>query len=294
MILPNFILSSRVDQHWEYSGLDSLEHCLDKKHFKSYPHKVYYNYNSRGFRDTEWPAEHLDQAIWCVGDSFTVGLGSPVEHTWVYQLGQQLNQRTINVSMDGASNQWISRKTIEIIKQVAPKIIVIQWSYLQRDELADDTLTDEDRRLHYDGNRKDFDQVEMSYAFVKLVQQVEFAKQNTRIIHSFVPKCGINNVVSDSWSRIGNSQIVIPNWPKCPRTFNEFNALDSDLVDKLITFFQMHPGHDTLKIYFELYNNIEFLPEIKKLDLARDGWHYDLLTAQQFATGVRELLNRNG
>ena len=55
MILPDFILPSRQNQVWDESGLDSYAACLDKKHFKSYPHKVEYRYNSRGFRDTEWP-----------------------------------------------------------------------------------------------------------------------------------------------------------------------------------------------------------------------------------------------
>ena len=45
MILPDFVLPSQVNQHWKYSGLDSPDLCLDKKHFNSYPYTgvIYYN-----------------------------------------------------------------------------------------------------------------------------------------------------------------------------------------------------------------------------------------------------------
>ena len=150
MILPDFILHSRVNARWDYSGIDSIKDCLDKTHFKNYPHKVEYSYNSRGFRDAEWPdsVEELKNAIWCIGDSFTVGVGSPLKHTWPYLLQQQTGRRCINVSMDGASNEWIARKTQKIIKEINPTDIVIMWSYTHRREKKDNSLSDEDRRTH--------------------------------------------------------------------------------------------------------------------------------------------------
>ena len=102
MILPDFILPSRQNQVWDKSGIDSYEECKDKKHFKSYPYAVDYDYNSRGFRDSEWP-EDIDQlthAIWCVGDSFTEGLGSPAEHAWPFLLQNQTNLKPTS-NMDG-------------------------------------------------------------------------------------------------------------------------------------------------------------------------------------------------
>ena len=285
MILPDFVLPSRANQTWSYSGMDSVESCLDKKHFKSYPHDITYRYNSRGFRDVEWPnnLEELKQSIWCVGDSFTVGLGSPLEHTWVYQVGQQLKSRTINVSMDGASNQWIARKVLDIVKYVAPNLIIIQWSYIHRAEIDNSTLNDEERRLPFDNNC--YNDIDLGYKFVDLVQQVEGAKQNTKVIHSFIPEFGIENTVFDIWS-----QLAGPKWPPCPKTLNEFNSLNSDIVNELVNFFKRY---DIFKIYHSLYHNIEYLPEIKRLDLARDGHHYDKLTAQQFAISIRELVNRH-
>ena len=36
MVLPDFNLPTRSNQCWEYSGMDCLQSCLDKKQFKSY------------------------------------------------------------------------------------------------------------------------------------------------------------------------------------------------------------------------------------------------------------------
>ena len=85
MILPEFYLRSRANKVWDESGIDSLAYAKDVDYFKNYPHNVSYNHNSRGFRDSEWPdsGKELQDAVWCVGDSFTVGLGSPANHMWV-------------------------------------------------------------------------------------------------------------------------------------------------------------------------------------------------------------------
>jgi hypothetical protein len=184
MILPDFILSSRVNQEWEYSGIDSAEYCMDKKHFDSYPYQVNYKYNSRGFRDEEWPTDinELKQAVWCVGDSFTVGIGSPVEHTWVYQVGRQLNKKTINVSMDGASNEWIARKVLQIQETISPDLIIIQWSYTHRREHEYILLSDEDRRI-YNCKEESQQDIDNTICCIKTVAE----KSTSNIIHSFIP-----------------------------------------------------------------------------------------------------------
>lgn len=285
MILPDFVLPSRQHQIWTESGIDSLGQCLDKKHFKSYPHQIEYRYNSRGFRDAEWPEDlaQLKQAIWCLGDSFTVGIGSPLEHTWVVQVGNQLDTRTINVSLEGASNYWIFRKTLDILTHIQPDVIIIQWSYIHRTESNDVTLSDEDRRAKYDPDNW-YNDLDLGLAFIELVKKVEVAKQHTKVIHSFIPKFGIGIDISDTWAQISG-----PDWPACPTTLDEFNALGSGIVNELINFFKLY---DRFNLYYNLHHNIEYMPEIKKLDQARDSHHYDILTAQHFATGVRQLLNR--
>jgi hypothetical protein len=280
MILPNFILPSRVNQHWKYSGIDSPNHCLDKKHFDSYPHQVHYNFNSRGFRDQEWPNSvcELQEAVWCVGDSFTLGLGSPVEHTWAYQVGQELNTRTINVSMDGASNHWIYRKVLDIINNISPRLIIIQWSYTHRSELSDTSLSDEDRR-QWTGNTTCND-IELGRILVNFIQQLEITKQNTKIIHSFIPEFGINTGIEEIWNQLAGLS-----WPAVPKSLEEFKKLDAGIINELINFFKIY---DLFDLYYHLTNNIN-IPEIVRLDRARDGHHYDILTAKKFAVDVSKL-----
>ena len=188
--------------------------------------------------------------------------------------------------MDGASNYWIARKTLDIINHISPEAIIIQWSYIHRAELNDTTLSDENRRLHFAHCEEYlYENIELGYRFVKLIQQVELVKQQTRIIHSFIPEFGIKNDVLNIWNQISDSD-----WPPFPQSLEEFNGLPSNIVDELINFFKVY---DIFKIYYGVHHKIEYVSEIKKLDLARDGLHYDILTAQQFATSVRELLNGN-
>ena len=45
------------------SGMDTLEECHDKDHYLSYTKDISYRYNSKGFRDHEWP-EDLSDVVW--------------------------------------------------------------------------------------------------------------------------------------------------------------------------------------------------------------------------------------
>ena len=186
MILPEFILTSRQNQIWFESGMDSLDNCLDKKHFKSYPYPIEYRYNSRGYRDAEWPEDvsELENAIWCFGDSFTVGIGSPLSHTWVNILQHKLNKRCINVSMDGASNEWMLRKIKNLVEIIAPQTIIVQWSYFARRELPDNSMPDERRAVWYTLQSDIECDIEN---FKNCVLQVMQLCKNCNIIHSIIP-----------------------------------------------------------------------------------------------------------
>jgi len=287
LILPNFILPSRVNQHWTYSGIDSPDQCADRQWFDQYPYTVEYHYNSRGFRDQEWPTdiEELKNAIWCVGDSFTVGLGSPVHHTWPYLLQAKTSTRTINVSMDGASNKWIARKTVDIVNNIQPKVIVLQWSYLFRDESTDTTLSDEQRRQPYSDDTLLLSPAQLLQQFVCLINQVEQSKQRTKIVHSFIPGFCFSTNAVDEWNQLRG-----PSWPDV--------LTDSKLFDKLPTLvhndLKMFEQYDVFRLYAEMLSSVEiYVEEFIKQDLARDGHHYDLITASNFVSCVcKKLHNR--
>ena len=283
MILPDFICPSRVNQHWKYSGLDSPDQCLDKKHFNSYPYTIDYLYNSRGYRDQEWPTQlnQLKDAIWCIGDSFTVGLGSPVEHTWPYILQQHTGQRTINVSMDGASNNWIARCVNLIQKEIDPKNIIVMWSYVNRRELENTNLSSEQRRLHFDK----FNLSEDLLNFKSCQSMINPSNTIQLTIPRYAPE--IYNY-QPTWENIRGKD-----WSKmAPRTLDEMLTLPELIQTELKENFQIWTNlQEWIEQESMLLNLEKNLIKVDRLDLARDGHHFDLITSQWVVDQIVPHLN---
>ena len=116
---------------------DTFEDCSDKDHFLSYDKNISYIYNTKGFRDNEWP-EDLSDVIWCVGDSFTVGIGQPFEETWPQVLKNKTGRRCINVGEAGCANDTMALRIQEICKLHSPKLVVVMWSYFARRRVNDE------------------------------------------------------------------------------------------------------------------------------------------------------------
>jgi len=275
MILPSTVLQTRVNQVWEYSGMDSIENCLDRRHFKQYPHNVIYQYNSRGFRDLEWPStiEELKTAIWCIGDSFTMGLGSPIEHTWPWLLQKRTGQRTINISMDGASNNWIARQTAAIQHAIDPKNIIVMWSYLHRRESANSDHPDELRRIH--SNKFNDDLADL----VNFKHCKQLINQTGTVVEFSIPEYTAINLdsVNIGWATIRGSS-----WPvNPPSTIEELTNLPANVQRELQQSFKVW---DEYKKDIELAQMLTSLEEkvinVQRLDLARDGHHFDRITAE--------------
>jgi hypothetical protein len=285
MILPELVILSRVNQTFAESGLDSLTQCPDKDHFINYPYKVEYCYNSRGFRDQEWPEsiDDLQNSIWCIGDSFTAGIGSPLLHTWPQVLQQNIKKRVINVSMDGASNEWIARRTLDIANRIQPKHIIIMWSYFHRREDPDSRLTDEARRIEYAKTTAN-DDIEN---FLNCINQV---KRNTQsqIIHFCIPGVvAVVDQVSDitrSWNNFKGDD-----WPQNPPvTIEEMEKLPNWVIRELKYKFNYY---NKLKDLLSTLESADVVSKINglyipvlQIDRARDYHHFDLLTSQQVAT----------
>ena len=276
MILSDFILHSRANVRWEYSGIDSIESCCDKKHFKNYPYQVEYAYNSRGFRDQEWPEslEELKNAIWCIGDSFTVGLGSPLEHTWPYLLQQQTGRRCINISMDGACNEWIARKGISLLNAISPDMIIAHWSYTHRRELTDAQALELNWPSFYN-NIKDpaWPACELFDDLGKLPHYIQLEITQMHNISSLTTD--ERNIIYTSKSTAEDDNI---------NTLSSIAALAGACANtKLIhSFIPQFCTENSVNQFFLQFKNIADYIEYSKIDTARDGHHYDILTAQSF------------
>lgn len=296
MILPDLILPSRQKQRWKYSGMDSLDKCFDQEHFQNYPYPIEYIYNSRGFRDAEWPdsLDELKNAIWCFGDSFTVGVGQPFEHTWSQVLSNRLRSRTINVSMDGASNDWIARKVLRVVDEIDPKNMVILWSYTHRTELIDDSLSDEDRRCKFSKNSS----LQDLQHWISLTNKVK--NRNKNVTQATIPnfhnddsKPNVFDVFKTHWNNIKD-----PSWPDQPSTLNELENLPKYIKEELKFVHQCYSFFSWVlsprpKVSTTRKNRNLALPDDiiyinKQLDRARDYHHFDILTAQWLVDRVLE------
>ena len=257
--LPELYLSTFSNKHWHTSGIDSPELCSNRRHYFSYPHKVEYCYNSRGFRDAEWP-EDLADVIWCVGDSFTVGLGSPLEHTWPYILQQRSGRRTINVSMDGASNNWIARIVSAILAELPNAVIVTQWSFLHRRELSVEAVLK--RRFSEFYKAVADPSWPLCNNLDDLKKLPEWIQQEIKQLHSWPGDLAITEnrrahyVNSTTEEDVVNTQLCI-------------QQLQGNVVHSAIPNWAP-PGIDLN------YGNIILT---NQLDRARDNFHYDILTS---------------
>ena len=116
------------------SGMDCPESCVaGATWWHSYPYQDFdYQFNSWGFRGPEYE-QHIGKPVnICLGDSFTVNMGGPIEHSWSSQLAQHLNIPTLNLGMDGAGND-----AIKLVYDRACEIFDVQntfvmYTYLHR------------------------------------------------------------------------------------------------------------------------------------------------------------------
>ena len=281
MIMPDVRVSSKINQILSYSGMDTDVGCLDKLHFATYPHKIEYVYNSRGFRDQEWPNSdsELASAIWCIGDDSTVGIGSPLAHTWPVRLSEQTGLRCINVSMDGASNDWIARRAQQIATVVKPTHMAIMWSRLHRREHSDTTRDDEHRRLHFRAtNQADFFE-----DFIHLANCVAACDQlDGSIAHLARPNAWFDPL-DNSWLHIRDSS-----WPAHPpRTQQEFDKVPGKMIQEFESrcYFSV-PWQDYFMAWTCMLGVSQTVVMIPQMDIARDSRGFDLVTSDYAAAAM--------
>ena len=127
-------------------GLDSYEHCFSKEAYKRYPHSVSYNFNELGYRERPIN-EYSQNAVIVIGDSFTVGLGLPVNLTYTAQLESLIGHQVLNFGLNGASNDWIARKLPLILNQFDPKAVIVHYTFSHRRERDEPTWFDDERTM---------------------------------------------------------------------------------------------------------------------------------------------------
>jgi len=301
--MPKFLIPNFVNQHCNESGIDSWDKCVNKDHFLKFPWPIEYRYNSRGYRDQEWPSDlsSLSNAIWCFGDSFTVGIGSPLTHTWVYLLSQNACKRTINVSMDGASNNWIARKISELCCYLIPKTIVVHWSYVHRREEKWEVINQKWQTIYSDIKDPSWPKCENLNDFFSLPDH-----NRQEIINDHVLDNAIKNYITTSFGcpvhqfdaerriwydpQLDDNQ-DFENTVKCVTTAEQISKKHNiNLIHSFIPNFANKSVAQKIQNYL-LKNNIDFIEQFTVLDWARDYHHYDVKTSEYFVQQICKKLN---
>ena len=120
--------------HNKYSGMDTPGKSNNSsRDFWEYPVQDFdYQFNSWGFRGPDYEQYIGKPVNICLGDSFTVNVGGPVEHSWCSQLAKHFDIPTVNLGMDGAGND-----AIQLVHSRACEVFDVQntfvmYSYLHR------------------------------------------------------------------------------------------------------------------------------------------------------------------
>ena len=130
MLINDFSVYNHVKNYQgKYFGMDRP----NSKSWYNYPVQDFeYTFNSWGFRGPEYEDYIGKPVIVCLGDSFTVNLGGPVEHSWPSLLAKNFTTPVLNLAINGAGND-----AIKIVYNRACKIFdvidcFVLYSYLHR------------------------------------------------------------------------------------------------------------------------------------------------------------------
>jgi len=302
--LPDFFLYSTANKVENFSGMDQENFCADKKHFRDFPYQIQYKYNSRGFRDNEWP-DDLDGAIWCFGDSFTAGIGSPLEHTWPQILQELSGIRTINISMDGASNQWIARKIHSLANSdVVPLAVIAHWSYIHRRE-ADvisgissiykhtyntQWLDFYDKIKDKSWPRVDLDKFDTLPQSIKdEIVNIHMGPSEQALLDNRY--CLVNQTRDEDrrlhYKTMTSEEDDIANLIHCALSISKI--LETKVVHSFIPDFAATRSKNDIVKHLSS-NNLLLIEPFDRLDVARDGHHYGLATAQYFVKEIIKII----
>lgn len=108
-------------------GIDSPDKSwIDSAYWHAYPVQDFdYQFNSWGFRGPEYNNLIGKPVNICLGDSFTVNLGGPIEHSWCSQLSSKMDLPTINLGVHGAGND-----TIRLVYERANNIFDVKNTFV--------------------------------------------------------------------------------------------------------------------------------------------------------------------
>jgi hypothetical protein len=183
--------------------------------------------------------------------------------------------------MDGASNNWISRKVCSILKNITPAHIVIHWSYLNRREISDQQIWDNEANkawceLYTMLQKPDWPEMSNIDDSKNLPEHI----QHEMALHWKDPE------YTDEERRRtdldSSLEQDLQNLNFCIDQINQHNK-NSTIINSFIPGFSAGSAEDLKHIIDNLNHKFDHvIPYFKQLDHARDWHHYDIVTATHF------------
>jgi len=192
--------------------------------------------------------------------------------------------------MDGASNNWIARKAISLINQLRPKTVILHWSYIERRENYNKQIMDHRDWVLFYNNIKD-----VAWPDCPMLDQVYTLPKHILTEITEVFKFPLEKYLNDHELRVhctevGLEQDIHNTWQCINSVIHVANQFNVTVINSFIPEFTFRGAE--LKFWSAPEaTQIQYVPEFQRLDLARDGHHYDILTAQCF---VNQLVDKLG
>ena len=133
-ILPTYFESRASQTFLPPFEMDSPKVAWrSNKEWHNYPTKDYaYSFNSWAFRGNDYSQFKNQPVNICLGDSFVLNLGAPIEHSWPSQLTNHLDIPTLNLGVDGAGNDTIRMVYDYAVNYFDVKNTFVMYSFFHR------------------------------------------------------------------------------------------------------------------------------------------------------------------
>jgi len=282
MLVQNLRNISRENQHLFWFATDQPESCNS-----NWTTPIEYIFNSRGFRDREWPSD-LSNVVWFVGGSELLGTGVAYQHAPPRVVESLTQRRCIDISIQRASNNWIARQVHNILdSDVSPKNIVIQWSFTTRWELDKQQAQDQELEWLYQAIRLENwpKQIKSFSDYKKLSKEIQDAVAQDDYFQKICKMTG-----AEESGQIHYKQDLLFDWAGAKHTLDLVKQIEQkkNFTQIVYTFVPKFAEPDERDFVYNELDKIgaTYIPEYDQIDLARDNSHSGPETFKLFGKDI--------
>lgn len=259
----------RENKTSQWFATDQLESCDP-----SWVNPIEYSFNSRGFRDREWPSD-LTNVIWFVGGSELLGTGVAYQDAPPRVVENLTQRRCIDISIQRASNNWIARQVHNILDSDAnPQTIVVQWSFTTRWELSKQQAKDQELQWLYQAIKLDNwpEQIKSFAEYEKLPEEIQYTIAQDEYFQKICNMSG-----AEESGQIHYKKELLFNWAGAKHTLDLVRQIEQkrNLTQVIYTFVPKFAEPDEREFVYKELDKIgaDYIPEYNQIDLARDRSH---------------------